>query len=76
MLSYKGYTGDLEVGESIIFGRVLGIQDVVTFKGESIAEIRQSFQDSVDDYLEFCQSIGQEPEKAFSSKLRTDKHPT
>jgi predicted HicB family RNase H-like nuclease len=71
MLNYKGYTGHLEVDSEagIIFGRVLDIRDVVTFKGETVAEIKQAFEESVDDYLEFCQELGQEPEKVFSGKL-------
>ena len=71
MLNYKGYAGSIEVDTDagLIFGRVLGIQDVVTFKGETVAEIKQEFHNSVDDYLEFCQSIGQAPDKAFSGKL-------
>jgi predicted HicB family RNase H-like nuclease len=71
MLNYKGYTGQLEIDDDagIIFGRVLDIRDVVTFKGETVAEAKQSFQDSVDDYLEFCQELGQEPDKPFSGKL-------
>jgi predicted HicB family RNase H-like nuclease len=71
MLTYKGYTGSLEVDEeaSIILGRVLAIRDVVTFKGETVAEVKQAFQDSIDDYLEFCQDLGQAPDKPFSGKL-------
>lgn len=71
MLSYKGYAGQLEIDEDagIIFGRVLDIRDVVTFKGETVAEAKQAFQDSVDDYVEFCQETGQEPDKPFSGKL-------
>lgn len=71
MLNYKGYTGYLEIDEDagIIFGRVLDIRDVVTFKGDTVAEAKQAFQDSVDDYLEFCQELGQEPDKPFSGKL-------
>jgi predicted HicB family RNase H-like nuclease len=71
MLHYKGYAGQLEIDaeSSILFGRVLDIRDVVTFKGETVAEAKQAFQDSVDDYLEFCQSLGQEPNKPFSGKL-------
>lgn len=71
MLNYKGYIGQLEVDEEagIIFGRVLDIRDVVTFKGETVAEAKQAFQDSVDDYLEFCQEIGLEADKPFSGKL-------
>jgi predicted HicB family RNase H-like nuclease len=71
MLNYKGYTGHLEIDEEagIIFGRVLDIRDVVTFKGETIAEVKQAFQDSIDDYLEFCQELEQDPDKPFSGKL-------
>jgi predicted HicB family RNase H-like nuclease len=66
MLNYKGYTGSLEVDTDagLIFGRVLDLRDVITFKGETVAEVRQAFQDSVDDYLEFCQELGQEPNTA------------
>ncbi|MBW4553288.1 MAG: type II toxin-antitoxin system HicB family antitoxin [Aphanocapsa sp. GSE-SYN-MK-11-07L] len=71
MLTYKGYIGCLEIDETagIIFGRILGIQDVVTFKGETVAEAKQAFQDSVDDYLAFCQELEQSPDKPFSGKL-------
>jgi predicted HicB family RNase H-like nuclease len=71
MLNYKGYTGCLEIDEDagIIFGRVLDIRDVVTFKGDTVTEAKQAFQDSIDDYLEFCQELGQEPDKPFSGKL-------
>ncbi|NJN20766.1 MAG: type II toxin-antitoxin system HicB family antitoxin [Leptolyngbya sp. RL_3_1] len=71
MLSYKGYTGQLEIDEEagILFGRVLDIRDVVTFQGDTVAEAKQAFQDSVDDYLEFCQETGQEADRPFSGKL-------
>jgi predicted HicB family RNase H-like nuclease len=71
MLNYKGYTGQMEVDDdaSLIFGRVLDIRDVVTFKGETVAEAKQAFQDSVDDYLAFCVELAQEPDRAFSGKL-------
>jgi predicted HicB family RNase H-like nuclease len=41
----------------------------VTFKARTIEEARQEFQTSIDDYLEFCQELGQEPDKPFSGKL-------
>ena len=71
MLNYKIYVGHMEVDDEagIIFGRVLDIRDVVTFKGETVAEAKQAFQDSVDDYLAFCAEMNQEPDKPFSGKL-------
>jgi predicted HicB family RNase H-like nuclease len=72
-LTYKGYTGCLEIDEiaGIVLSRILGIQDVVTFKGETVAEAKQAFQASVDDYLAFCQEqeLEQAPDRSFSGKL-------
>jgi predicted HicB family RNase H-like nuclease len=71
MLNYKGYTAQIEVDveAGILFGQVLDINDVITFKGKTVEEIRQEFKNSIDDYLEFCQELGQEPDKPFSGKL-------
>jgi predicted HicB family RNase H-like nuclease len=71
MMTYKGYTANLEVDveAGIIFGRVLDINDVVTFKGKTVEEARQEFYKSVDDYLAFCEDLGDEPDKPFSGKL-------
>jgi predicted HicB family RNase H-like nuclease len=71
MLNYQGYVGSIEVDveSGLLCGRVLDIRDVVTFQGATVAEAIQEFQTSVDDYLDFCEELGQEPEKPFSGKL-------
>lgn len=71
MFTYKGYTAHVEIDPdaNILCGRVLDIKDVITFKGETVEEARQAFQDSVDDYLEWCEELGEEPDKPFSGKL-------
>jgi len=58
MLTYKGYTGHVELDEEagLFHGEVLDTRDVITFQGTSIEELTQAFQDSIDDYLEFCSS--------------------
>ena len=60
MLNYKSYTGSVEtsVEDGVLHGCVLDIKDVITFEGTTIEELKQAFQDSVDDYLEFCQEMG------------------
>ena len=42
---------------------------MITFQGESVAEVTQAFHDSVDDYLEFCQERGESPEKPYSGQF-------
>jgi predicted HicB family RNase H-like nuclease len=70
MLNYKGYTGQIEIDleHGMLCGRVIDIKDVVTFKGTTVEEARQEFEQSVDDYLEFCAELGEEPDKPFSGQ--------
>lgn len=70
-MKYKGYVAEIEYDpESEIFcGRVANIRDVITFHGRSVDELRQEFQASVDDYIEMCDELGEEPEKPFSGRF-------
>jgi predicted HicB family RNase H-like nuclease len=65
-------TGDkknLDDETGIFHGEVINTRDFITFQGTTVAEIRQAFQDSVEDYLTFCKQLGQEPEKPFTGRL-------
>lgn len=71
MMEYKGYIGKVEFDSDaeIFHGEVINIRDVITFEGESVEELKRAFEDSVDDYLEFCVARGEDPEKPFSGKF-------
>jgi len=71
MLTYKGYHGKVEFDEEagLFHGEVVDLRDVITFQGKSIEELEQAFRDSIDDYLEFCQQLDEEPDKPFSGRL-------
>ena len=70
-MKYKGYEAVIEYDEEaqIFHGEVLHLRDVITFQGESVRQLEQAFQESVDDYLDFCAQRGEEPEKPYSGKL-------
>lgn len=76
MKNYKGYHGSATFDEQaeIFHGEVTDLRDVVTFQGSSVAELKTAFQESVDDYLDFCAERGQAPDKPYSGKfvLRID----
>lgn len=71
MLEYKGYMGSAECDEDgkVLCGRVQNIRDVVTYEAESVPQLIEEFHKSVEDYLEWCRDLGQEPEKPFSGNL-------
>ncbi len=80
MLKHKGYTGVVQFDdESMIFhGEVIGLRDVVTFRGTTTKELKKEFKTSVDGYLDWCKELGEEPEKPFSGdihlRLQPDLH--
>jgi len=71
MLSYKGYTGQINYDDEmkILHGEVINTRDIITFQGRSVDEVEQAFRESIDDYLEFCKERGEQPDKSFSGKL-------
>ncbi len=71
MMQYKGYAGRVEFDDDaeIFHGEVVGLRDVVTFQGRTVNEVKKSFRQSVDDYLDFCKKRGEKPEKPFVGKL-------
>ena len=71
MMQYKGYTGKVEfdVEADIFHGAVIGLRDVITFQGKTVDEVKEAFQESVDDYLAYCAKRGEEPGKPFTGKF-------
>lgn len=69
MLEYKGYVGSVEADDGTFSGRVAGLRDVVTFEGETYAEVEQAFRASIDDYLAFCAERGEAPDRPYSGKV-------
>ncbi|WP_449434602.1 type II toxin-antitoxin system HicB family antitoxin [Pseudomonas putida] len=71
VMTYRGYAARIEYSDEdqLLIGHVAGIRDVIGFHGESINELRQAFVEAVDDYIETCERLGREPQKAYSGKL-------
>ena len=67
MLEYKGYHASIEYDaeDNIFVGEVFGITDSLNFHGTSITELKEMFEQSVDNYLELCEKIGKNPDKEF-----------
>jgi len=71
MMKYKGYTGKAEYDDEaeIFHGEVIGLRDVVTFRGSSVKELQKSFRESIDEYLAFCERKNKAPDIPASGRL-------
>lgn len=67
MIKYKGYVGCFEFDEktNLFLGKIANSHHLITFQGKSLESIQQAFQDSVNEYIEWCEKHGKLPEKLF-----------
>ena len=77
MMEYKGYLGAVEYDAQakIFHGDVINTKDVITFQGTTVKEIECAFQDSINDYIAWCEEEGVEPEKPYSGKFNVRLSP-
>lgn len=64
LLKYKGYYTliHFDAEGKVLYGKIEGIDDLVTFESDSAKEIEKEFHDAVDDWLEFRKEIDNEAE--------------
>lgn len=67
MLEYKGYHATIEYDaeDELFVGEVFGITDSLNFHGSSINELKSTFSQCIDNYLELCKKVGKNPDKEF-----------
>ena len=56
VLEYKGYKASIKFDDEdqVIVGRVLGIEDIITFHGESVTQFEKAFHQSINSYMRDC----------------------
>ncbi|MHB8963569.1 MAG: type II toxin-antitoxin system HicB family antitoxin [Saccharofermentanales bacterium] len=80
LLEYQGFHAKIEFNadDGMLFGTILGIDDCITFEGESTDEIRTAFHEAVEDYVEMCNKVGKIPMKhykgSFNVRVSPDVH--
>ena len=76
-MTYRGYTAhmDFDNEDRIIVGRVVDIDDIITFHGTSVAEFESAFKTAVDGYIHACEQLGQTADKPASGRLMLRVNP-
>ena len=71
VLKYKGYYAVVQYSaeDEVLYGKIEGIDDLVSFESDSICVIKNEFENAVDDYIEYCKEIGKEPDKVYKGSF-------
>lgn len=70
-MEYKGYVGSVEYSEDdgLLYGKVQGIRSLLSYEGNSVAELKEDFHEVVDAYLDECKEEGIQPEIPYDGKI-------
>ncbi len=71
ILHYKDYQGSVEYSaeDHIFWGKLEGINDLITFEARDVEGLEQAFQETVEHYLHLCQQQKRTPQKAFKGRF-------
>jgi len=77
VLNHKGYIASIHFSseDETFYGKILGINDLVTFEGQTVKELKKAFQEAVDDYIANCAQLGKEPEKTYKGSFNVRLSP-
>jgi predicted HicB family RNase H-like nuclease len=60
LLEYKGYydTVEYSAADNVLFGKVIGVNSLISYESETIESLNNDFKAAVDDYLSLCAEKG------------------
>ena len=58
ILKHKDFIGSVHFNsdDEVFYGKIEGINDLITFEGKSVKELLSSFKEAVDDYIHLCKA--------------------
>lgn len=79
-LEYKNFHGTVHFSneDAVFFGKISGINDLVTFEGASVKELQASFKEAVEDYISICEEekipVLKSMKGSFNVRITPDLH--
>lgn len=71
VLNYKGFIGSVHFSadDNVFFGKLEGINDLVTFEGETVKELTDAFHYVVDEHIKDCENDNIASEKSYKGSF-------
>ncbi len=80
IIKYKGFIGSVHFSaeDRVFFGKIEGINDLVTFEGTTVSELEEAFKLMVEEHIQDCEQEGKPVEKSykgsFNVRIAPDLH--
>lgn len=69
--NHNGYSGSCtaSIEDGCLHGRILFINDLITYEGNTISELYEAFRSAVDNYIAYCAKTGKPANKPYSGSF-------
>jgi predicted HicB family RNase H-like nuclease len=71
VITYKGFIGSVHFAseDRVFYGRVEGINDLISFEGKTVDELEEGFKYMVDEHIKDCKKNHLPLEKSYKGNL-------
>jgi len=71
VLNYKGFIGSVHFSadDNVFFGKLEGINDLVTFEGQTVKGLTDAFHTMVDEHIKDCEKENIAAEKSYKGSF-------
>lgn len=71
IVEHKEFIGyvNYSVADECFYGKIEGINDLVTFEGNSVRQLKKAFTEAVDEYIALCKEAGKEPYRSVKGSF-------
>lgn len=77
VLTYKEFIGTVyfSADDKVFYGKIEGINDLITFDGANVDELEEAFKYMVDEHIKDCKKEGIPVEKSYKGSLNVRLSP-
>lgn len=71
VIKYGDYFGTVRYSDEdkVFYGKIEGIDDLVTFEGSSVNELVSAFEEAVEDYIVLCKQVKRPSQKSYKGSF-------
>lgn len=71
IMKYKDFLASVHFSQEdkTFYGKILGINDLITFEGETVKKLDKAFKEAADDYVELCKLTGKKIHKSYKGSF-------
>jgi len=76
-LKFRDFIGSVHFSaeDEVFYGRIEGINDLVTFEASTVTKLKKAFKAAVEDYVGLCKEAGKEIFKSFKGSFNVRVNP-